>query len=84
VPIFSGVKFVLISVAGRWEVFSWATPARERIGTDVWLTFAKYSIAQHDMVYVSSTERKIPLPSNYVDVLFTLNALDHIPAPGVQ
>jgi SAM-dependent methyltransferase len=57
----------------------WARPARARIGIDVMAdSFTKYGIAQHDMVYISSTERKIPLPSNYVDVLFTLNALDHV------
>ena len=30
------------------------------------------------MCYVRSTEKTIPLPSNYVDVLFTLNAIDHV------
>jgi ubiquinone/menaquinone biosynthesis C-methylase UbiE len=57
----------------------WATPARARIGIDVMAnSFEQYRIKDHDMVYVVSTERKIPLPSNYVDILFTLNALDHV------
>ena len=30
------------------------------------------------MTYVSSGERSIPLPSNYVDVMFTMNAMDHV------
>jgi SAM-dependent methyltransferase len=30
------------------------------------------------MVYVKSTEKVIPLPSDFVDVLFTLNAIDHV------
>jgi SAM-dependent methyltransferase len=57
----------------------WATSARLRIGIDV-LTeeYSKFNIRAHDMVYVSCSEWKIPLPSNYVDVLFTLNAMDHV------
>ena len=57
----------------------WITRARLKIGIDV-LTeqYAEFDIASHDMVYVKSTERAIPLASHYVDVLFTLNAMDHV------
>jgi SAM-dependent methyltransferase len=34
-------------------------------------------IRSHGMIYVASTEKIIPLPSGSVDVLFTINALDH-------
>ena len=30
------------------------------------------------MVYLKSTESVIPLPSDFVDIIFTLNALDHV------
>ncbi len=57
----------------------WAYPARTRIGIDVLEEqYAQlFNIASHNMCYVCSTERHIPLPSNYVDVLYTINAMDH-------
>jgi len=30
------------------------------------------------MIYVKSTEKAIPIPSDSIDVLFTLNAIDHV------
>ena len=36
------------------------------------------TIRSHSMIYVKSTEKIIPLPSDFVDVLFTLNAIDHV------
>lgn len=57
----------------------WATEAKARIGIDVMIEqFVKFGISSHDMVYIRSTEREIPLASNYVDVLYTLNAIDHV------
>jgi len=57
----------------------WAAPARIRIGIDVLAdAYARFNIAAHDMCYVCSTEQTIPLPSDYVDVLFTVNAMDHV------
>ncbi|HEX9665146.1 MAG TPA: methyltransferase domain-containing protein [Thermodesulfobacteriota bacterium] len=57
----------------------WAKNARLRIGIDVLSEkYTSFNIASHDMCYVCSTEKQIPLPSDYVDVLFTLNALDHV------
>jgi SAM-dependent methyltransferase len=60
----------------------WVSEAAVRIGIDV--LAARYAtefpddIRSHGMVYVTSTERVIPLPSESVDVLFTVNALDHV------
>jgi len=52
---------------------------RLKIGIDVLANaYGRFGIQEHDMVYVCSTEDHIPLPSNYVDVLFTQNALDHV------
>ena len=30
------------------------------------------------MIYLKSTEKVIPLPSEFVDTVFTLNAMDHV------
>ena len=30
------------------------------------------------MIYLKSTEKVIPLPSDFVDIMFSLNALDHV------
>jgi len=57
----------------------WAKAARARIGIDVLAdAYVRFGIHDHDMIYVSSDERRIPLPSNYVDVMFTMNAMDHV------
>ncbi len=57
----------------------WARAARGRIGSDVLADeFVEFGIAERPMTYVCCTEKWIPLPSGYVDVLFTLNALDHV------
>ena len=61
---------------------AWASPARLRIGIDVLADryadeFAPH-LMTHGMVYLKSTERVIPLPSDLVDVMFTLNAMDHV------
>lgn len=57
----------------------WAVGARARIGIDVLSeVYAQLGIRNHQAVYVCSTETNIPLPSGYVDVMFTVSALDHV------
>jgi ubiquinone/menaquinone biosynthesis C-methylase UbiE len=57
----------------------WAKTARVRIGIDVLAdAYSQFGIRDHNVTYISSNERSIPLPSNYVDVLFTMNAMDHV------
>jgi SAM-dependent methyltransferase len=57
----------------------WAKSARARIGIDVLAdAYSQFAIHEHDMLYVVSSERHIPLPANYVDVIFTMNAFDHV------
>jgi ubiquinone/menaquinone biosynthesis C-methylase UbiE len=58
----------------------WATSAKERIGIDVLADVYKatFDLSVYSMRFVTSTEDAIPLPSNYVDVLFTANAIDHV------
>jgi SAM-dependent methyltransferase len=61
---------------------AWMHAARMRIGIDVLVD--RYAdafgsnLTAHGMIYVKSTERVIPMPSEIVDVVFTLNALDHV------
>jgi SAM-dependent methyltransferase len=72
-------KIVADFGCGPQGSLAWATTARLRIGIDVLAdTYSEFDIRSHDMVYVSSTERTIPLPSNFVDILFTMNAIDHV------
>lgn len=35
-------------------------------------------LAGHGMIYVTSSEKRIPLPTGFVDCLFTINSLDHV------
>ncbi len=60
----------------------WATPALLRVGIDVladrYFDEFKTDLALHDMIYLKSTEKSIPLPSHFVDIVFTLNAIDHV------
>lgn len=60
----------------------WARSANLRIGIDVladhYADEFKSNLISHGMVYVKSTEKVIPLPSDFVDILFTLNAIDHV------
>lgn len=60
---------------------AWASEARLRLGIDVlatryWNAFD--DLADQGMVYVTSTEQRIPLPSGFVDLMFSVNALDHV------
>jgi SAM-dependent methyltransferase len=57
----------------------WATRAQERIGIDVLAdAYLHLGANRHNMRYVRSTESVIPLGDGSVDVLCTLNALDHV------
>jgi SAM-dependent methyltransferase len=57
----------------------WAIEASERIGIDVLMDRYEsiFNLSGHNMHYVTCSETEIPLPDNSVDVLFTLNAMDH-------
>ena len=60
----------------------WAGAAACRLGIDVLAdTYADEftdNIFAHGMIYLKSTEKVIPLPSAGVDILFSMNALDHV------
>src|SRR6185437_14216387 len=75
-------KIVADFGCGPCGTLVWAPHALVRIGIDVLAD--RYAdefpevIRSHGMIYVKSTEKVIPLPSDSVDVLFTLNAIDHV------
>jgi SAM-dependent methyltransferase len=58
---------------------TWAGSAKERIGIDVLADqYSEYfDLTKHNMTYINSSETHIPLEDNTVDVLYTLNAMDH-------
>jgi len=60
----------------------WASSALLRIGIDVladrYADEFTDNIVSHGTIYLKSTENVIPLPSDFVDVMFTLNAMDHV------
>jgi len=57
----------------------WAAEADECIGIDVLADkYGEYfDFTGHNMRYITCSETEIPLPDNSVDILFTLNAMDH-------
>ena len=57
----------------------WATKAKERIGIDV-LTdeYENLRSKPHNMRYVKSSEKEIPLPKASIDIIYTINSLDHV------
>lgn len=61
---------------------AWANAAAQRIGIDVladrYFDTFPVDLAAHGMIYVRSTETSIPLPTGWVDIMFTINAMDHV------
>jgi len=58
---------------------TWLTNARAAIGIDPLSDqYMRLGIASHNMIYLSSPAERIPLPSHYIDVVFSMNSLDHV------
>jgi SAM-dependent methyltransferase len=61
---------------------AWVGSALLRIGIDVladrYADEFTGNITSHGMIYLKSTEKVIPLPSGFVDIVFTMNAMDHV------
>ena len=59
----------------------WAGASALHIGINVlgdrYADLFPAGLISYGMVYVTSTERLIPVPSSFFDVMFTLNAMDH-------
>jgi len=61
---------------------NWIKCSKINIGVDL-LSNAYFdnfyaALRNHNMVYLRSSENTIPIPDNFIDILFTMNALDHV------
>ncbi len=61
---------------------AWVHSAKVQYGIDVLIPqYLKYfyrSMRQHGMIYISCDEHSIPMPDDCVDIIYSLNALDHV------
>lgn len=87
VNIFSD-KVVADFGCGPRGSLSWIENAKVKIGLDVlaleYLTNFSRTLKKHGMIYAATTETHIPLPDNYVDILFTINSFDHVSCPRIM
>jgi ubiquinone/menaquinone biosynthesis C-methylase UbiE len=67
---------------GPRGTLAWIPKTRLKIGIDVLtLDYLKHfgaSMKTHGMLYLASTEDIIPLPDSSVDILYSMNSLDHV------
>ncbi len=61
---------------------AWVNSTDTKIGIDLLATayLKQFSavMRSHGMIYVNSTEKSIPIPAGYLDIVFTLNSFDHV------
>jgi ubiquinone/menaquinone biosynthesis C-methylase UbiE len=58
---------------------TWLANARYAVGLDPLAEgYAEFGIRQHPMLYLKAQVEEIPMPSAYVDVVFSMNSLDHV------
>lgn len=77
-------KIVLDVGSGPACTLCWIPDAKARIGIDpLSERFMELGIASHDMIYINAPAEEIPLPSGYVDVVFSINSLDHVEDPSL-
>ena len=78
-------KIVVDFGCGPRGSLCWCDAAKLRIGVDVLADqYAEFDIRNHNMCYVTSSEDSIPLPTGFADVVFTINAIDHVSRFGVM
>lgn len=64
---------------GPMGSLNWLTNARAAIGLDPLAEqYTRFGIDRHPMIYLSSRAEEIPLVTGYVDVVFSMNSLDHV------
>ena len=82
VGFFKG-KICLDIGCGPRGSLTWMREAKAAIGLDPLADqyHANFDIGSHAMIYLHANVEKIPLPSNYVDVVFSMNSLDHVDHP---
>ncbi|MDE7324013.1 MAG: class I SAM-dependent methyltransferase [Lachnospiraceae bacterium] len=75
-------KVVVDFGCGPRGSLAWTKTPAVKIGVDV--LAARYlekfgdELVRQDMVYVTCSEDRIPIPDNYADWLITINSLDHV------
>ncbi len=61
---------------------AWTTKPKVKIGIDVlanaYMRHFGECMTKHGMIYLNSDEYKVPLPDDYLDVISTINSLDHV------
>lgn len=78
-PRFFENKVCLDLGCGPMGSLTWLRGAKAALGLDpLSEEYRKFGIVDHDMVYLSASAEAIPLPSRSVDVLFSMNSLDHV------
>ena len=79
---FLGNKVIADFGCGPRGSLKWAKSPAIKIGIDVlasrYMEEFGEALIQHDMIYVTSTEKYIPLPNESVDCVCTINSLDHV------
>lgn len=79
--IFQG-KIVMDFGCGPRGSLCWTEAPHRCFGVDVlvpeYMKLFGECLEKHAMEYVPCTESSIPLPDNSIDILFTINSLDHV------
>jgi len=75
---FSG-KVVCDFGSGPRGSLEWLNNASKVICADVLVqAYGDLGIREHNAIYIETTEDRIPLLSEYCDVVFTINSIDHV------
>lgn len=78
ISFFDGLVCLDIGCGPRGSL-TWLTNARAAIGVDPLAEqYRQFGIDRHRMIYLSCGAEHIPLPTGYVDVVFSMNSLDHV------
>jgi ubiquinone/menaquinone biosynthesis C-methylase UbiE len=78
VSFFDGKICVDIGCGPRGSL-TWLSNAKAAIGLDpLSESYARLGIEKHSMLYLACAAERMPFPSGYVDVVFSMNSLDHV------
>ena len=76
-------KSILDFGSGPRGSLEWADNAKIRVCCDVLAEeYIEFGINDHKARYLRCTEERIPIESNYFDVSFTINSIDHAVNPS--
>jgi SAM-dependent methyltransferase len=64
---------------GPMGSMTWLTNAKAAIGLDpLAQSYMEFGITEHEMIYLRAHAETMPFPGRYVDVVFSMNSLDHV------